>query len=122
IQTHFVFINIYAHNSPVHRAQLLRALNGHLKNYNSNSVVIVGGDWNCTIHPLDRNSVEPHPRVASLLDCVLRENDLIDTWRQCHPGARQYSWVRAGGGSVSAARLDRLNNNQTHCNKVKRAQ
>ncbi|KAK7921820.1 hypothetical protein WMY93_008722 [Mugilogobius chulae] len=65
------------------------------------SVIIVGGDWNSTIHQYDRNSVEPHPNAASLLTSVVRENDLIDTWRQCHSTVRQYTWVRGTAPATS---------------------
>ncbi|KAK7879312.1 hypothetical protein WMY93_033909 [Mugilogobius chulae] len=121
-ETHFVFINIYAHNSPTGRIQLVHKLNRQLKNFNSDSVVIVGGDWNCTTHSQDRNTVEPHPNAAATLASVLRENDLVDTWRQCHPTARQYTWVRVSAGRVSAARLDRIYINQSHRNHVRGAQ
>lgn len=120
-ETHFVFVNIYAHNSPANRVQLFHSLDRHLKRFSSNSVVIVGGDWNSTTHPQDRTSEEPHLTSASLLASIVQQNDLTDAWRQCHPTSRQYTWVRASGGRVSAARLDRLYINKTQANRVKRA-
>lgn len=38
----------------------------------------------------------------------MREADLIDVWRNRHPSATQYTWVKVVDGWISAARLDRF--------------
>lgn len=121
-ETSFVFINVYAYNSGAGRIELFQKLNSKLKQFNNSSVIVVGGDWNCTTHPsVDRNAGEPHPPSASLLSSVLIENDLIDVWRKLHPVDRHYTWVKVTEGSVRAARLDRVYVNQTYNNRLIKA-
>ena len=118
----FVFINVYAYNSGADRINLFHKLNDKLKQLNSSSVIVVGGDWNCTTHPpVDRNAGEPHPPSASLLSSVVTKNDLTDVWRNIHPTDRQYTWVKVTEGSVRAARLDRIYINQTYNNRLTKA-
>lgn len=115
----FVFINVYAHTSGADRLRLFRKLNDKLKEFNSSTVIVMGGDWNCsTHHTVDRNSEEPHPPSASLLSSVVAGNDLTDVWRKLNPTVRQYTWVRAVEGNVRGARLDRIYINQTYNNRL----
>lgn len=96
----FVFINVYAYNSGPDRIDLFHKLNDKLKQFSSSSVIVVGGDWNCTTHPsVDRNAGEPHPPSASFLSSVVTENDLTDVWRNLHPTVRQYTWLKVTEGS-----------------------
>ena len=117
-ETLFVFINIYAYTSAVDRIDPFHKLNNTLKQLSSSSVVVVGGDWNCTTNfSVDRNAGEPHPPSASLLSNVILESDLVDAWRKLHPTSRQYTWVKVTEGRVSAARLDRFYVNKTCSNR-----
>ena len=106
----FIFINVYAPTSGTERVAMFSRLSTLLRQlHGSGAVLVLGGDWNCTGDASrDRNSEEPHPSSASLLSRVVEENDLLDTWRELHPSARQYTWVRVSSGAVSAARLDRV--------------
>lgn len=118
----FVFINIYAYNTGAARIELFHKLNDKLKQFNSNSVIVLGGDWNCTTHhSVDRNAEEPHPPSASLLNSIVEEHDLTDVWRKLNSKVRQYTWVKITEDSVRAARLDRIYVNQTYNNRLSKA-
>ena len=76
----FTFINVYAYSSGTKRVTLFNALRSILEQYVNNSMVVIGGDWNCT-DPLkgDRIGEEPHPQSASVLTSVVTQHGLKDT-------------------------------------------
>lgn len=80
----------------------------------SDGVIIIGGDYNCTLSPsLDRLCMpnEHRPKLSSALKEVIDSNKLCDTWRRLHPHEKKYSWHRNNPHSVngvSKARLDRF--------------
>lgn len=105
-------------SSGVDRLMLFCKLNDKPKRIDGRSVIVIGGDWNCTIYPsVDSNPGEPHPPSASCLSSVVSENDLIDVWRKLNPDLRQYTWVKATEGRVRSARLDRIYINLIHSNR-----
>jgi len=64
----FVFINIYAPNKGSERIIMFRKLGEILNNYTVDGMLIIGGDWNCSLNfLLDRNIDEPHPVSADVL-------------------------------------------------------
>ncbi len=70
---------MYVHTSGAGRLRLFRKLNDTLKELDSSTVTVMGGDRNCTTqHTVDRNSEEPHPPSGSLLSSMVAENDLAD--------------------------------------------
>ena len=120
--TPFTFINVYAYCSGTERVRLFNSLNNIIGQYASNSMVVLGGDWNCTcFFKEDRTGKEPHPQSASVLSSVVTQHGLKDTWRELHPVSRQYSWTKVSEGRISAARLDRIYVNTTFSNRVRKA-
>lgn len=105
----FVFINIYAPNNGADRIRFFRKVNESLKDFDKGTILVLGGDWNCTLDfTVDRNGEEPCPPSASVLRNIIRDYDLIDVWREHHPMTRQYTWVKVASDHVSSARLDRF--------------
>lgn len=57
----FLFVNIYAPNSGADRVQFFTKLGNILKQQQDGDVIVLGGDWNCTLDfTQDRNGEEPH--------------------------------------------------------------
>lgn len=106
----YVFLNIYAPNNGAERESFFDKLNQELSKISDSGVVVVmGGDWNCTLDfSTDRNGEEPHRKSAEALSRIIARAGLCDVWREQHPAVRQYTWVKCTVGCVSAARLDRL--------------
>ena len=46
---------------------------------------------------------------------------MVDNWRECNQGIRQYTWVKAAEGRISAARLDRIYTSRRLSNRVTNA-
>lgn len=119
--TTFIFVNIYAHCTAGQRASFIQNLNVLLRQFDSNSMINVGGDWNCTLdYVKDRNGEESHLQSAALLRDLVNEHSLLDVWRELHPDSRQYSWVKVSDGKITAARLDRFYVRKIHRNRMKR--
>lgn len=115
----FVFVNIYAPNIGKDRIKLFEMLKNTLVTLSQEDFLIIGGDFNCTLDfVIDRNGEEPHPASAKVLKAMITQLGLVDVWREKNKNVRQYSWIKAAVGRISAARLDRfyLHNNQ--CNRV----
>ncbi len=82
----FVFINIYAPNNETERIRIFGKVNDSLKGFDKDAVLVLGGDWNCTLDlTLDRNGEEPCPPSVTVLSNIIRDYDLIDVWREHHP-------------------------------------
>ncbi len=113
-----VFINIYAPNNGTERIRFFRKMNDSLKGFYKGVVLVLGGDWNCT---LDRNGEEPCPPSVTVLSNIIRDYDLIDVWREHHPMARQYTWVNISSDHISSARLDRFYISRSKNNSVKKS-
>ena len=102
-------MNIYAPNNGADRVELFLKMYQLLQSFDSEEILVVGGDWNCTLDfTLDRNGSEPHPKSAKSLAGVIKQLNLTDVWRDKNPSVKQYSWVKAGVGGVYSARLDRF--------------
>ncbi len=92
-------INVYAPVKPMERMLFLETLCGSLKQCNMESVLVVGGDINCTSNDLDRNHIEPHMASKNKLLNMIKTLQLCDVWRQ-------YTWAHVKENCISLARLD----------------
>lgn len=104
----FTIFNIYAPNLFPERVAFFKVFKEKLASVAQGECIVVGGDWNCCTDNADRIGQEPHQASSKLLQGILQESQLVDIWRTKHPTASQYTWMRVGGGAVSAARLDRF--------------
>ncbi|MBN3292510.1 YTX2 protein, partial [Polypterus senegalus] len=102
------FINVYAPNEGEERLHFFNKLGDLLSKCDPEEVVVLGGDFNCTLDTrIDRNNgLEPHPRSARALGKIIKDIGLEDVWRAKNGACRQYTWGRTSGNTISMARLD----------------
>lgn len=104
-----VFVNIYAPNSGFGRINVFKKLELFLKQKQLEDLIILGGDWNCTLDPsLDRKGEEPNFNSPAVLANILESFAFRDIWRENNVLVKQFTWVKVNEGRISAARLDRL--------------
>ena len=115
-----MFINIYAPNLGSDRLQFFSKLEKVLSQQQDGDLIILGGDWNCTLDfTKDRNGEEPHAQSAAVLANVINFFNLSDVWREHNLAAQQYTWVHFSNGRISGARLDRFYTSHNMRNRVK---
>uniref|UniRef100_A0A3P9LKP2 Reverse transcriptase domain-containing protein n=1 Tax=Oryzias latipes TaxID=8090 RepID=A0A3P9LKP2_ORYLA len=115
----FCLINFYAPAEGAHRIPFFLTLEDFLKNCDPGDVIVMGGDWNCTLDfTLDRTGAEPHFQSSSVLSKIVSDSSLVDVWRLNNPQTRQYTWARNLGGKLSLARLDRFYITDSFRNRV----
>ena len=113
-ETIFHIYNILVPQSDPLAFEVFNSFSKHLSTCNSDGVVVVGGDFNCTENPaLDRLHVttERRSRVAAALMETVGALSLCDVWRRLNPQKQQFTWLRNNPSQecgVSKARLDRL--------------
>ena len=59
-----------------------------------NSSLIIGGDFNAVIGPLDYQGTRQqhsNSKVSDMLSVIIDEYNLVDVWRHYHPTLRQYT-------------------------------
>jgi len=105
----YTFFNVYAPSVGQERVIFFGKLSDALLQCPQDNVVVMGGDFNCTINAfLDRNHDEPHPVSAGILKNLIDYHDCVDLWRVAFPGVRQYTWLKKNSNTLSGARLDRF--------------
>lgn len=105
----FSFFNVYAPNIHTDRIAFFSALNEAIKACPKERIVVLAGDFNCTLNPdIDRNHKEPHPHSAATFKAVVDYHELVDVWREAYPMAKQYTWLKTTTNRISGARLDRV--------------
>ena len=87
-----IFINIYGPNKddPI----ILEHLNNFLLK-NDEYPFVLGGDFNTILNfDLDKKNGREnnHNKYKSKLKTIIKDQNLIDIWRQHHPTKRQYTW------------------------------
>jgi len=87
----FLFVNIYAPNIGAERIRLFTELEDFLRQ-NEGDLIILGGDFNCTLDfTQDRNGEEPHIQSALCLSNVIKNLNLSDVWREHNLYTWQYT-------------------------------
>lgn len=81
---HYTLINIYMSHDDDVAMQIVQQLDQYLTN-SSTDAVILGGDFNVTLHPTDRIAcTERRTELAIALSSVVAEHHLIDVERTIH--------------------------------------
>ena len=113
-------VNLYGPNQD--DPDFLLGVFGEIDKLNSSSI-IVGGDFNTVISPLDyQGSKQHHSNIKSseMLSVLMDEFGLCDIWRYFHPTLRQYT--RHQKNPIVLSRLDFIlvsNNFVNNCVKTK---
>jgi hypothetical protein len=76
-----------------HAITVANTLRTHLANIPINRQILIGGDWNVTLTPQDReNHAEKRTALAQLISTTTQMYNLIDVWRRTHPESNQYTY------------------------------
>ena len=84
-------MNVYAPNND--DPEFLLEVFAEIDKFN-NSSLIIGGDFNAVIGPLDYQGTRhqhSNSKVREMLSVIMEEYNLIDVWRNFHPTLRQYT-------------------------------
>lgn len=112
-------MNVYAPNTGTDRVQFFTKLEHILKQQRDGDVIVLGGDWNCTLNfTQDRNGEEPHAQSALFLANIIKNLDFSDIWREHNLSEQQYTWMKVCNGRVFGACLDRFYISHNGRNKV----
>jgi exonuclease III len=101
----YTLINVYGPNNEC--PEFFRNLDRKLDNFVCDNIIF-GGDFNCVMNlSIDkkggRNRTN-HNAQREILSCIVKRN-LLDIWRQNHPGKSQYTW-RSNHDPPIMCRLD----------------
>ena len=99
-------INIYAPNDPKEKEDFYKELAKKLKQ-NKKETYCLLGDFNCVTEDIYHSPVHrDNENVTEVLNKLLLQNKLIDTWRAQHPQEKKYTFIQKG--TESRARIDRI--------------
>lgn len=120
VNTHnVIFLNIYANNKGAERSVLFKKIAEFLNTLKQKDIVIMGGDFNCTLDfNMDRNNEETHNQSSAVLENIIKKFELNDIWRTENPSLKQYTWVKVSEETIHAARLDRFYISNNSRNRV----
>ncbi|KAI4885370.1 hypothetical protein NFI96_008195 [Prochilodus magdalenae] len=77
-------------------------INKELSQYNQDAILVLGGDWNCTLDfTMDRTGDESHMLSVNVLKGVVTDNNLVDCWRIKHPTLKQFTWLKTVDGEIT---------------------
>lgn len=101
-------INVYLSHNTELASETIHQLEMYLSRVQHNHFIVLGGDWNCTLEPIDRaGSIERRAVIVNKLKSLFTDEDLSDAWREQHPVAREFTYV--GTHQLRPrARLDRF--------------
>ena len=91
-------VNVYAPNTGA--PQYIRPTLTDLKGETDSEAMPVG-DVDTRLTPMDRRSEEKTNKETQVLNAVLDETDLIDTFRTSHPSAEEYTFFSSAHGTFS---------------------
>jgi len=90
----FLLCNVYAPNDNSSQNTFFSNLNNTLKQH-TNLQIILGGDLNCALTPLDKTggtSIEKKKSVIREINSLCSNHKLQDVWRSQHPNLSQFTW------------------------------
>ena len=93
-ESSFLLSNIYAPNDITAQTAFFRNLDNILSPY-ADSQIILGGDLNCSLAPIDKTGgapVQKKQKVIDEIEGLVGRFKLQDIWRDQHPNKKQYTW------------------------------
>ena len=108
-------INVYAPNvgTPQYIRQMLTTMKGEI-----NSNIIIVGDFNTPLTPMDRSSKQKINKERQALNDTLAQMDLIDIYRTTHPKTTAYTFSSSAHGTFS--RIDHILGHKSSLSKFKK--
>ena len=102
-------INVYAPNKDTNIIKFLKNLLLTLRknNFEKEDKIIIGGDFNCPPNPiLDKKGglLIPRKSVATIIENLKEELDLVDIWRVKNPERKSLTWSQ--NSPIICCRLD----------------
>ena len=91
---HIILVNIYAPNDLNQQVKFFKLVQHHLQDF-SEEIVIIGGDFNCSLSDKDKKGGNPITKKASVIkeiEHLCSCNNLIDIWRQLNPQLESFTW------------------------------
>ena len=91
--THIILVNIYAPNDLNQQVKFFKLVQHHLQDF-SEEIVIIGGDFNCSLSDKDKKGGNPIIKKASVIkeiEHLCSSNNLIDIWRQLNPQLESFT-------------------------------
>ena len=98
-------------STPIHKTNTNRQ-KGEL---DSNAIIV--GDFNTTLTPMDRSSIQKISKETPVLNDTLHEMDLPDIFRIFHPNAEESTFFSSAHGTFS--RIDHLLGDKSNLSKFK---
>ena len=113
-EEYITIVNIYAPNigAPQYIRQTLKDIKGEI---DSNAIIV--GDFNTTLTPMDRSSIQKISKETPVLNDTLHEMDLPDIFRIFHPNAEESTFFSSAHGTFS--RIDHLLGDKSNLSKFK---
>ena len=102
----FTFVCLYAPNCKTARNTFFKKVSNFIKEYGT-GIPILGGDFNEIMRNIDRKtSSKNNPVVQSVssLKTLIRNNNLVDIWKEMHENIQQFTWRRRD--KSQASRID----------------
>ena len=114
-EENITIINIYA---PSIRAQqyvrqMLTSMNGEI-----NSNIIIVGDFNTPLTPMDRSTKQKICKETQTLNDAMDQLDLIDTYRSFHPKIINFTFFSSAHGTFSG--IDHILDHKSSLGKFKK--
>ena len=90
----FFIVNIYAPTDYRDQDNFIRTVSEQLMSNTNTSNVIIAGDWNTTLNPIDKHGGQPwkDTNYRNSLVNLMDELNLIDIYRQIHPTTKSFSY------------------------------
>ena len=90
----FSIVNIYVPTDYRDQNNFIRTLGEQLMSNTNTSNVIIAGDWNTTLNPIDKRGGQPWKATnyRNSLVSPMDELNLIDIYRQIHPTTKSFSY------------------------------
>ena len=88
------FCNVYAPNDLRQQQEFIHSLNTYLMSNTDVENLIIGGDWNISLHAIDKKGGNPWKLTVSrdLLVTMMKEFDLVDVYREKNPKNKSYTY------------------------------
>ena len=90
----FFILNIYAPTDYRDQDRFIQILSEQLVSKTDTSKIIIAGDWNTTLNPIDKRGGQhwKATRYRNALVNLMEELDLMDIYRHMHPTAKSFTY------------------------------